>query len=132
MNGTIECAFVGTAVTGAELKTSAGGKPWAAFLVAIGTGDDAQFVRVSIFGETAERIAAAIDKGSKLYAEGNFRLSQWTDKDGKERSGLSVAAWKCELLGRIGRNRPRRPSASSADPIEDAKRRSQAPLDPAF
>src|SRR5690606_16888157 len=115
--------------TGAELKTSAGGKPWAAFLVAIGTGDDAQFVRVSIFGETAERIAAAIDKGSKLYAEGNLRLSQWTDKDGRERSGLSVAAWKCELLGQIGRNKPRRQSSSHADPHEQAKRASQAPLD---
>jgi single-stranded DNA-binding protein len=41
-------------------------------------------------------------KGTEVYVEGRLRLESWTGKDSRERSGLSVAAAKVEVLGRIG------------------------------
>jgi hypothetical protein len=38
--------------------------------------------------------------------EGTLRLKEWTDREGKQRTGLDVAAWKVERLGEIGRNKP--------------------------
>jgi len=106
MHGTIEAAFIGRLGQDPELKTSAAGKPWARFSVAVGQGEEAQWVSVAVFGEAAERLCAALHKGDKLYVEGTLRLSEWTGKGGEKRTGLSVAAWKAEKLGAIGRNKP--------------------------
>ena len=34
-----------------------------------------------------------------------LRRTAWTDKEGQQRTGLSVAAWRAEKLGQIGRNK---------------------------
>lgn len=107
----IECALIGRVGTELELKTSQAGTPWAAINVAVGGNDDTQWVRVAVFGETAERLAGQVQKGDRLYVEGSLRLNSWVDRSGKERSGLSVAAWKAEKIGAIGRNKPRKPKA---------------------
>jgi len=138
MNGTIESAFVARVATELELKISQVGKPWAAFNVGVGDGDNIQWVRIAVFGERAQELSAILRKGDKVYVEGRLQLNQWTDKEGQQRAGLSVAAWKCEKLGQIGRNKPpkakngardrqappdqrsaaeHRPSASDADAI---------------
>ena len=53
----------------------------------------------------------AISTGDKIYAEGRLKLDTWTGKDGKERTGLNVAAWRVEQLGQIGKNKPANPNA---------------------
>jgi single stranded DNA-binding protein len=105
MNG-IESAFVGRVATEPELRTSSAGKPWAAFNVGVGAGDNIQWARVAVFGEAAECVAGSLEKGDRVYVEGRLQLNEWTAKDGEKRAGLSVAAWKCEKLGQIGRNKP--------------------------
>jgi single-strand DNA-binding protein len=107
MNGTIESAFIGRVGAEPELRTSGAGKPWARFTVAVGNDDDTQWVQVAVFGETAEHLASSLHKGDRVYVEGRLKLNRW-EKDGAERSGLSVAAWKAEKLGAIGRNKPAR------------------------
>ena len=112
MNGNIEAAFIGRVGSDAiEVKTSQAGKPWTSLNVAVGKDDDTQWVRVALFGDTAERVAGSIAKGDKLYVEGTLRLNTWTDREGKQRTGLSVAAWKAEKVGQIGRNKPATPKA---------------------
>ena len=106
MNG-IECAFIGRVGADAiEVKTSQAGKPWASLNVAVGRDEETQWVRVALFGDTAARIAGSVAKGDKLYIEGTLKLNSWTDREGKQRTGLSVAAWKAEKLAQIGRNKP--------------------------
>lgn len=133
MNGNIEAAFIGTVIDPPTLKQSQAGKPWAAFRVAVGNGDDAQFVRVAVFGELAERLAPAIDKGAKLYVEGTIRLDRWKTASGEDRAGLSCAAWKAEKVGAsaIGRNKLPKPKPApdhQAPPDTNAG----APLDDAI
>jgi single-strand DNA-binding protein len=112
MDGTIEAAFIGRVGTEPELKTSQAGKPWTAINVAVGKDGETQWVRVAAFGETAEHLIGRVVKGDRIYVEGDLRLNQWTDREGKPRSGLSVAARKVEKLGDIGRNRPLNPNGS--------------------
>ena len=110
----IETAFWGVLGTEPELKTSKNGKAFANMSVAvtIGTADDgkdvSQWLRVACFGETAERLARAAKKGDRIYCEGTLTLNSWADKaTGEARSGLNVAAWKCERVASIGKHRER-------------------------
>ena len=70
-----------------------------------------QRVRTVCFGAVAEQLAPTLQKGDRLYVEGNLRLDRWKNDAGEERSGLSVAARKLEKVGAsaIGRNRPAKP-----------------------
>ncbi len=67
------------------------------------------WLRVSCFGEVAERVAATFKKNDRAYIEGLIRLDHWTDKHGEQKHGLSVSAFKVEKAGAsaIGRNKPR-------------------------
>jgi single-strand DNA-binding protein len=111
----IETAFWGVLGNSPELKMSKSGKAFAqmSIVVAVGQGDDgkdlSQWLRVTCFGETAERLAHQAKKGDRVYVEGNLTLNSWADKaTGEARHALNVAAWKCERLGNIGQNRERR------------------------
>lgn len=140
MNAQIDAAFVGRVLDTPEIKTSAGGKPWTAIRLACGDGENTQYVRVVLFGEMAQQIAASADKGCKLYVEGSIRLDRWKGAAGEERSGLSLTASKAEKVGTsaIGRNKPAKrdrgegasPQPSTRPEVDQAARRaSQQPLD---
>jgi single-stranded DNA-binding protein len=90
-----------------ELKTSQKGTLWASFTAIVGGGDAGTFVRVSIFGDVGQKLACNIARGSKVYIEGSLRLNEYTSGEGEKRTGLQIAASKCEVLG-IGHNKPRR------------------------
>ncbi|HRQ25792.1 single-stranded DNA-binding protein [Hyphomicrobium sp.] len=111
MKETIESAFIGRLGSDAELRTSAAGKPWMKFTVAVGSDDATQWVRIAVFGAKAESLAGTLLKGDRAYIEGTLKLETWTDREGNTRSGLSVAAWKIEKIGAIGRNKPRKQKA---------------------
>ena len=72
-------------------------------------------MQVACFGDVAERIAASVTKGSRVYCEGGLRLEKWANKEGRERTTLSVAAWRVDVLGQIGRNKLRRAKRAAED-----------------
>lgn len=100
----IQAAFTGKLGQDAELKTSKAGKPWLSLHVAVdGASEEATtWVRVAVFGQLATELHPDLKKATEVYCEGRLRLESWTSKDGRERSGLSVAASRVEVLGRIG------------------------------
>jgi single-strand DNA-binding protein len=110
MNG-IETALIARVGTEPELKTSQAGKPWAAFSACVGDGDEAQWIKLVVFGDRAQQLAGHLHKGDRIYAEGRLKLEAWTAKDGQQRTGIKVAAWKVERLGEIGKNKPVKPKA---------------------
>ena len=125
MNG-IESAFTGIVAAAPDLKTSKAGKRWCAFLVRVGEGDVAQWVRVVAFEQMAE-IAVSLDKGASVYVEGRLTLNSWTAHDGNERHGLSVAASRVLPLGLIGRRKPGAASRADRPAQAAAGRSSPAP-----
>jgi single-strand DNA-binding protein len=107
----LECAFWGTLGGDPELKTAKSGNAFAVMNVAVTVGKDdagkdiSQWVRVAVFGQTAEEIAARAAKSDRVYVEGSLTLNIWTTAAGEQRSGLNVAAWKVEKVPAIGKNR---------------------------
>jgi hypothetical protein len=69
---TIECAFEGRAAVTPELRTSANGVPWCRLSVAVGRGDELQWVSVVAYKEIAMHAVAVIEKGSICYVEQHF------------------------------------------------------------
>jgi hypothetical protein len=99
----IQAAFTGKLGQDAELKTSKAGKPWLTFSAAVdGEGEAGIWIRVAVFGEMATRLHPDLKKATEIYCEGRLKLESWVGRDGRDRSGLSVAAAKLVVLGRIG------------------------------
>jgi single stranded DNA-binding protein len=128
----IEAAFWGMLGKDPELKTSKTGKAFATMnvVVTVGEADDckdvSQWVRVACFGETAERIASRAKKGDRVYCEGTLTLNTWADKTtGEAKTGLNLAAFKCEKVPGIGKSRPRQDhgQAQTTQPKQSSERR---------
>lgn len=108
----IETAFSAVVGRPPELRTSKSGKPWASFSAVVGKEAAAQWVRVAIFNEKAETLSRTLQKGDRVYCEGRLTASVWIPDSGPPRVQLDVAAWKCERLNQIGRNKPKREQAA--------------------
>jgi single-stranded DNA-binding protein len=115
----IDCCFYGFLAADAESRTSQAGKPWVRMRVGVGRDDAVQWVSVAVFGKAAEH-AADLTKGDRVYCEGSIKLDEWTGQDGVKRTGLSVAAFKCEQTHRIGRAREKRTIDHSRDDQQPA------------
>ena len=103
----IDVALSGVCAREPELKISANsGKPYCSFTLGVGAGDARQWVRVCCFGETAEKVAAQLKKGQKAYTEGHLDAGIWQPEGRPAQLNLNVAAWRVEMLGQIGRNKP--------------------------
>jgi single-strand DNA-binding protein len=115
----IQAAFTGTCGQDTELKTSKAGKPWASFSVAVdaeGEAEGTTWARVVVFGGLATELHPALRKGAEVYVEGRLRLEFWTGRDGRERTGLSVAASRVEVLGKVGFDSHQRTACPSGHP----------------
>ncbi len=77
----IDAAMVGVVMSDTiALKTSQAGKAWTALSVGVGEGDNRQYVRVSLFNGLAERAAAELAKGTKVYIEGHSSAALGVDR----------------------------------------------------
>lgn len=121
----IQCALIGRVGKEPVMGTTKKGKPWFRISVAVDSwkeGEEPQWCSLAYFGDNAAELAERLKPGVECYAEGNIKLNEWTTPNGEHRAGLSVASFKIEPLGQIGRNRPKRqdggngskPKASSA------------------
>jgi single stranded DNA-binding protein len=100
MRGITAC-FVGRLGQDVEMRRSASGKDWCRLSVGV-EGDEVTWVSVAVFEERA-RALEGLAKGVEVYVEGRLSMNTWEGKDGQQRTGLSVAAWRIDVLGQIGR-----------------------------
>jgi single-stranded DNA-binding protein len=108
MSSDMEVALTGVCAREPELKQSKAGKRYATFSLGVGEGDARQWVRVTCFAESAEKVAQQLRKGQKAYIEGSLELGIWQPDGRPPALNINVAARRVEVLGRIGRNRPKR------------------------
>ena len=84
-----------------ELRFTPTGRPVAAFTIAntprfpdktTGQWQDGEtwFVRCSAWGDTAENIAASLNRGNAVVATGRLRCRTWEDKDGSKRATVEM------------------------------------------
>ena len=87
--------------------------------------DPPEFANVTIWGEAAEQLRDALPKGTELYVEGRVKVRAWAGQDGQPRAGFDVSAWRAEVLGQIGRRRPRQEAAPRREPAPAQRRMGQ-------
>jgi len=64
--------------------------------------EEATFVPVTVWRETAERCRDRLKKGSPIYVEGRLRSTSWETKDGQKRSGIEIEAYRLQFLAKTG------------------------------
>jgi len=55
--------------------------------------------RCTVWGKTAENCAKYLSKGRKVLVTGRVQMSEWTDKEGAQRSTLELADCRVEFIG---------------------------------
>ncbi len=60
--------------------------------------------KCTVWGKLAETCAKFLSKGSQIYLEGRIRDEKWNDKDGNERSTLTVTVSDIQFLSNNKKN----------------------------
>lgn len=95
------CTFIGNLGFDPEVKTMQNGKEVANLRLAVterwkdkASGErkeKTEWVRVTIFNENLVNVAKQyLNKGSKIYIEGQMQTRKWTNKDGQEQYSTEI------------------------------------------
>ena len=86
-----------------ELRWFESGKAKCQFSIAVSTGKDkpSDWFDVVAWGQSAERAADRLRKGSKVVIVGSLKQERWTDRDsGAQRSKVVVTAQSIEIIAK--------------------------------
>ena len=94
------CIFTGRLTADPETRYTNDGKAVTTFHLAVddGFGDNktTSFLRMVLFGKTAESAEKYLSKGRKVAVMGRAKQKSWTDKDGNKRQSVDfiITAWE--------------------------------------
>ena len=78
--------------------------------------DETEWVRVTVFGKTAENAAQYLQKGRQVYVEGRLKTDKYKDKDGVEKTSVEVIASNVVFLAGGGDDKGGKGKAPAATP----------------
>ena len=61
--------------------------------------DNTEWHRIELWEGLAKVAEKYLKKGNQVYIEGRIRTDNWTDKDGQQKSGVTIRANSMTLLG---------------------------------
>lgn len=80
--------------------------------------DRPNFIDWALFGDRAEKLEQHLKRGTKVCITGRLHMEKWTDRDGNNRTKLSVIATDVEFMTPRGDSvQPAKPSAFSDSDI---------------
>ena len=94
------CIFTGRLTADPETRYTNDGKAVTTFNLAVddGFGDNktTSFLRMVLFGKTAESAEKYLAKGRKVAVMGRAKQNSWTDKEGNKRQSVDfiITAWE--------------------------------------
>lgn len=108
--------IIGNLTNDPEHRTTASGKEVTTFTVAVNRrgGEDADFFRVSVWGEMGNTCAKYLAKGRKVGVSGSVSVSAYKDRNGEARGNLEVFAQSVEFLSPKSEEQPK--PAPKAEP----------------
>lgn len=91
--------LIGNLATDVDLRRIEGEKQVASFLLAVDRPqrDEADFIRIAVWGKQAEVCARYLVKGKRVGLDGRLRSRSW-EEDGKRRSAVEVVAHRVQFL----------------------------------
>ena len=78
--------------------------------------DDASFIPVVVWGDSANRCGERLKKGAPIHVEGRLQSRAWETKEGQKRTSLEVVARRVQFLSRAAEGS----DGSDAGATEDA------------
>lgn len=101
MSGEASITIVGNLTADPDLKFTQSGIPAANFTVASTprsfdkqsnqwVDGDPLFLRCTVWRDHAEHVAESLSKGMRVIVQGNLKASQWTDKQGNNRTTYQI------------------------------------------
>lgn len=129
MAGEPVITLTGNLGTDAQFRKTPNGTPVTSFTVANTprknkngewTDGDTQWFRVFVWNYEAAGTAVALKKGDKVIVTGRFQISNYVDKEGKERVSLEINADGIGLVPKYAPE-PQEPRSDKSDeePIDD-------------
>jgi len=97
----LKAVLIGNLGGDPDMRYSPDGRPFLRFNVASNYRarspegewqDKTEWVRVTVFGQQAERLSQYLRKGSRVYVDGRLEARPWTDQQNQVRAGLEVIA----------------------------------------
>lgn len=84
-----------------EMSFTPNGKALCKFSVAVqrfGKDNGADFFKVTCWEKTADAVGNNLNKGSRVYIQGELSFRQWDTDDGQKRSAVEVTARDVQFL----------------------------------
>jgi single-strand DNA-binding protein len=102
-----KCIFIGRLGKDPEIKYDKSGKAMAIFSIACGDDykdksgakvEQTEWINMVAFDKLAEIIGEYVKKGSRIYAEGQYKTRKFTGEDGVERYATSIRLENMQML----------------------------------
>ena len=100
--------------------------------------DNTEWHRIELWEGLAKVAEKYLKKGNQVYIEGRIRTDNWTDKEGQQRSGVTIRANSLTMLGAApgtnsgGDNNSNQGYSQPAQPRTNQAPRSSDPVPPSM
>lgn len=103
-----------------ELRQTNNGKSYCRFNLAVNRmNEGTDFIPVTVWGKPAENLVSYQNKGSLILVDGSISMSNYTDKDGNNRTSFEVMTSNVQFLGSKRTNDETTVESAESDPYED-------------
>ena len=95
-----KAVIVGRISTDLELRYTSSNKAYCRFNLAVNRmNEGTDFIPVTVWGKPAENLVSYQNKGSLILVDGSISMSNYTDKDGNNRTSFEVLTSNVQFLG---------------------------------
>ncbi len=94
--------------------------------------ENTEWHRIELWEGLAKVAEKYLKKGNQVYIEGRIRTDNWTDKEGQQRSGITIRANSMTLLGGPGGGNAGGESQGSYAPRSNQAPRPSDPVPPSM
>ena len=112
--------LVGRISTDLELRYTGSNKAYCRFNLAVNRmNEGTDFIPVTVWGKPAENLVQYQNKGSLILVDGSINMSNYTDKDGNNRTSFEVMTSNVQFLNSKRTNDETTTESVKSDPFED-------------
>ncbi len=112
--------LVGRISTDLELRYTGSNKAYCRFNLAVNRmNEGTDFIPITVWGKPAENLVSYQNKGSLILVDGSISMSNYTDKDGNNRTSFEVMTSNVQFLSSKKTNDETIVAQTESDPYEE-------------
>lgn len=115
-----KAVIVGRISTDLELRYTGSNKAYCRFNLAVNRmNEGTDFIPITVWGKPAENLVQYQNKGSLILVDGSISMSNYTDKDGNNRTSFEVMTSNVQFLSSKKTNDEGSNEQKETDPYEE-------------